>query len=195
MGRRALPTDAGLTALFRAIRAYAHHDDPLVAAANLIALVVVSNQPFYPLYVWWVVGPEIAPTYWTFLSTPFFLAVPAVSRFNPLAGRALLPLTGIANAALSAWAFGVASGVELFLIPCVLIGFALFRPRERPVRLVLAALAFAVYALRDRYGAPFHVYTAEEYAGFLSLNAISVATLTAFVGLILSGIVSAQEPK
>jgi hypothetical protein len=33
------------------LRRYAAHPDPATATANLVALVVASNGPFYPLYV------------------------------------------------------------------------------------------------------------------------------------------------
>lgn len=84
------------------VAAYAAHDDPMVAACNLVALVVASNQPFYPLYVYWAVSDHVWPTFLTFLSTPFFLAVPAVARRYSKTGRALLPLAGIGNTILSA---------------------------------------------------------------------------------------------
>lgn len=175
------------TQLWDAIRRYIHHDDPRAARANLVALVVASNQPFYPIYLYFLVGPAIAPSFWTFLSTPFFLAVPALSRRNSLAGRALLPIAGIANTALSAKAFGTASGVELFLIPCALLAALLFRKSERLVALALVGAAFLVFqGLHDRYGAPFHLYDAAEYASFLRLNALSVGTLTVFIGFLFS---------
>lgn len=185
-----------LSSLWQSIKDYAAHDDPLVATANLIALVVVSNQPFYPLYLYWLVGPEISPSFWLFLSTPFFATVPALARLNPIAGRALLPLAGIANTVLSAKVFGVASGVEMFLIPCVLIGFVVFRPSERVIGLVIAALAFLAFTvLHGRYGAPVHVYTPDQYASFARLNATSVGTLTAFVGLLVAGLIGDREPR
>lgn len=185
-----------LSSLWQSIKDYAAHDDPLVATANLIALVVVSNQPFYPLYLYWIVGPDVAPSYWLFLSTPFFAAVPAVARLNPIAGRALLPLAGIANTALSAKVFGVASGVEMFLIPCVLIGFVVFRPSERVIGLFIAGLAFLMFTLlHGSYGVPLHVYTPLEYASFVKLNATSVGTLTAFVGLLVVGLIHERERR
>jgi hypothetical protein len=64
--------------------------------------------------------------YWTFLPTPFFACVPVVARRNAVAVRNLLPLIGIANGILSTKAPGVASGVELFLIPCRLIACLAF---------------------------------------------------------------------
>jgi len=48
----------------------------------------------------------------TFLSTPFFLAVPAVARRSSLLDAAMLPIAGIATTVLSAKGrFGAASGV------------------------------------------------------------------------------------
>ena len=186
------PARSGMVRTFwNAAKAYFAHDDPLVATANLVALVVLWNQPFYPLYVYWSVGPEIAPTFYTLLSTPFFLAVPAVGRANGRAGRALLPLAGIGNTVLSARVFGVDSGVEIFLLPCVLLGFVLFRPSERTIAIAIAAvglLAFTV--LHGRYGAPVHHYSAEEYVGFLKMNALSAGTLTAFIGLLVMDLIS-----
>ena len=66
--------------LSAAVAAYARADDPLAAATNFIALCVVGNQPFYPLYVWWVVGDDGWVSFLTFLSTPFFLIIPAIAR-------------------------------------------------------------------------------------------------------------------
>ena len=174
-------------AILGRIRAYAANPDPRVAAGNAVALLVALNQPFYPLYVVWLVG-DARPALFTFLSTPFFLAVPAVARWNSLAGRALLPLAGIANTVLSAKVFGVGSGVEIFLAPCVVLAGLLFRPGERRIAFVLMAIAFATFAgLHARYGAPWHPYSADQYAAFVRLNALSAGGLLAFVGLTFSG--------
>lgn len=176
------------------VRAYARHPDPRVAAANVIALLVASNQPFYPLYLFWLVSDDITAAWFTFLSTPFFLAVPAVSRRNGAAGRALLPLAGIGNTVLSAWLFGTASAVEIFLIPCGVIALLLFRPCERLAALAIAALAFGVFLLlHDGYGPPLAVYDAVEYAALARLNLLSASTLTAFVALLFSGILAEAE--
>ncbi len=170
------------------------HDEPLVASANLVALVVASSQPFYPLYIYWFVSGEIGPAFYLFVSTPFFAAVPAVSRLNGSAGRALLPLTGIANTALGAKVFGIESGAEMFLLPCVLIAFVFFRPRERWFSIALTALSFAVFTgLRGLYGAPLHQYSAEEYTSFVTLNATSVGTLIVFVGMIAAGLIAERN--
>jgi len=193
----ATPVRSGVMGeLSKAAKAYFAHDDPLVATANLVAIVVLWNQPFYPLYVYWAVGPDIAPTFYTFLSTPFFLAVPALARVNSRAGRALLPLAGIGNTVLSAKVFGIASGVEIFLLPCVLLGFVLFRPAERIIAIgiaIVGVLAFMV--LHGRYGAPVHLYSVEEYAGFLRMNALSSGTLTAFIGLLVMGLIGSAAKR
>ena len=182
----------GLARLWRRVAAYAAHDDPLTAAANWIALVVAWNQPFYPLYLWAAVGVDkIAPSLLTFLSTPFFIAVPAVAKQHPLAARILLPLTGIGNGIVSTKAFGVGSGVEIFLLPCALIGTALFRPGERPIGLVIVALSAAAYFIPVRfYGQPLAGYTAADNNAMVGLNALSAATLVVFIGLLLSGAVA-----
>lgn len=183
-----------MAAVWRALRSYTQNDDPLTAAANGIALLVASSQPFYPLYVYWSVGPTIWPTFYTFLSTPFFLLVPALGRRNPLAGRAMLAITGIGNTVLSAAVFGVASGVEIFLIPCALIASLLFRPGERLFAYAIVALAIACFTvLSSLYGAPVHAYSDEEYARFLRLNAFSAGMLTCFLGLIGSNLIAAAR--
>ena len=81
--------EGAIRAAYAALRAYAGHSDPRVAVANTIALVVAANQPFYPLYLYGLLDGAITPVWFTFLSTPFFLAVPAVARRNAAAGRAL----------------------------------------------------------------------------------------------------------
>lgn len=178
-----------------ALKAYAHHPDPRVATANFFALLVASNQPFYPLYVYWTVGPEIGPTAWTFLSTPFFLAVPALSRWNTLVGRAMLPLAGIANTLLSAKVFGVASGVEIFLVPCAVLALLIFRPHERWIAAFpLVGVCFLAYfVLHGAYGAPFHLYSEAQYAALLRLNMMSAGGLTAFTALSFSTLLAEAE--
>ncbi len=197
MGRQPLPPPPRLTryndfarGVWRWIAAYAANPDPRVASCNIIALLVASNQPFYPLYVYLSVSRDIAPTLLTFLSTPFFLAVPAVSRRWPALGRALLPLTGLANVVVSAKAFGPASGVAIFIVPCALIAAAFFRPSEKVFAFALLAVALAIFLGMDSYAfVPVHAYFETEYAAFVRLNALSAGALVALLGLILSGLV------
>lgn len=176
------------------IRSYTRHPDPRIAAANAVSLLVASNQPFYPLYLFWLVSHDITPAWFTFLSTPFFLAVPAVARWNGIAGRALLPLAGIGNTMLSAWLFGTASAVEIFLVPCGVLALLLFRPKERLAGLLLTALAFGAFLLlHDAYGPPMAMYDAAEYAALARLNIISASALTAFVVLLFSNLLADAE--
>lgn len=180
--------------LTSAIRAYASHPDPRTAAANGIALLVASNQPFYPLYLFWLVSDDIRPAWFTLLSTPFFLAVPAVARWNTVAGRALLPLAGIGNTVLCARLFGVQSAVEIFFLPCIVIALLLFRPGERLVALALSGLAFGAYLLlAGRYGMPVVQYGAEEYAALSRLNVVSAGMLTAFTAIVFSNVLGSAE--
>jgi len=65
--------------LYRWLTRYAAHDDPRAALGNLVALLIVSNQPFYPLYVYWLVGSAAWVALVSFFSTPFFFAVPALA--------------------------------------------------------------------------------------------------------------------
>ncbi|WP_322419116.1 hypothetical protein [Mesorhizobium huakuii] len=187
----------GLARLRRRVAAYAAHDDPLTSAANWIALVVAWNQPFYPLYLWAAVGADkIAPSFLTFMSTPIFLAVPAVAKRHALAARVLLPLTGIANGIVSTKAFGVGSGAEIFLVPCALIGAALFRPSERAIGLVVVALSAVAHSIPLRFfGEPLAGYTAADNSAMVGLNALSAATLIVFIGLLLSGAMPAPDQR
>lgn len=157
---------------------YAAHPDPLTAACNRIALIVAWNQPVYPLYLWWLVGGDWRAGCWTFLSTPFFAGVPILARRHPLAGRALLPSAGIANGMLSAKAFGVASGVELFLIPCALIAVLAFRREEWRVIALLLGATLSAWLAHGHYDPPFGRFGASGYAHFRHLNGWSVAALS-----------------
>lgn len=205
MGRQPLPAAPGLAegsavtarSSFRhaaaAMRIYADHPDPRVAAANYISLLVASNQPFYPIYVWWLVG-DVGPALYTFLSTPFFLAVPALARRSAIAGRALLPLAGIGNTLLCAKLFGVQSAVEVFLIPCAVLAALLFRPTERMVGLPIVGLAFLSFlVLHGRYGIPVVAYGALEYEALMRLNAVSASALTVLTAIVFSNMLAKAE--
>lgn len=171
-----------------AIRAYVAHSDPQAAIANTVALVIVSNQPFYPLYLYWAVSPVVTPSYVTFLSTPLFAAVPAVMRRSVVLGRSLLLIAGIGNTLLCRAAFGAGSGVEVFLFPCLMLAVILFRHAERRFALGFAALAFAAYLLPAAIlGAPIWLYGPEEYAALQRLNFLSAASLTALIGWLFVG--------
>lgn len=170
------------------ISAYGAHADPRAAIANTVALVIVSNQPFYPLYLYWAVAPVVTPSYVTFLSMPFFAAVPAVMRRSAVLGRSLLLVAGIGNTLLCRGAFGPGSGVEVFLFPCLMLALMLFRRAERLFAIGFAALAFAAYLLpAATLGVPIHLYGPDEYPALQRLNFLSAASLTVLIGWLFVG--------
>jgi hypothetical protein len=180
------------------LAAYIHSNDPLAAASNLIAIIVAIDQPFFPLSIHWLVGNDHGASYVTFFSTPFFLAVPAIMRLSSLAGRAMLPLVGIVNTLASAQALGAASGVELFLCPCAMIAGMSLRQSERFIMLGIVGLALAGFVLlHDKAVAASTLFSAAEYANFVSLSVWSVAALIVFAALRYSSALaqSAQPPK
>jgi hypothetical protein len=166
---------------------YTAHDDPRTAAASLIALLIVSNQPFYPFYYYFAVGNGAWVTLITFLSTPFFFAVPALARRNALAGRIGLCVVGTLNTFNCMWAFGEQSGVALFLLPCIMLGVLLFRASERGAMAFCAGLPMAGFLLlHNRFGAPLHVFSEAQYSSLVTLHSYSVGGLTAFIGYLFS---------
>jgi hypothetical protein len=176
------------------LRAYAANPDPLASAANTIALVVAGNQPFYPLYLYAIAGTAAWPAWLTLLTMPLFVAIPAVVRWHSLAGRAMLPVVGVANTMLAAKVIGVASAVELFLLPCVLLAALLFRSRERAVMVPMLALPFLAYVMLDPLlGAPMRTFGAEVHRSMARVNALSVAGLTACIGLLFAAILADRE--
>ena len=176
------------------ISRYVDHPEPRAALAGKVALVVASNQPFYPLYLHWIAGAAAWPAWLTLLTTPVFLAVPALAKRNSLAGRALLPLIGTFNTVFCVKLFGTASGVELFLLPCLLLATVLFRPEERWKIAIVAALPFAAYFFIDeRLGPP--LMSTTEHRQLIAINGISVASLISLVWLMVSTMFSAQQTK
>jgi len=171
----------GLLALFAR---YAAHPDPLAAAANTIALLVGLDQPFYPLTLYWVTGANGGASFLAMLSMPLFLAVPAVMRCSSRMGRVALIVVGVANTLFCAKLLGQASGVELFLGPCLLLAALLFRQSEQWLSFGLIAVVFAaLVGFHDRYGAAYLSWSAQEYEALVRANALSVAMLTVFVGV------------
>ena len=168
---------------------YSDNPDSLAKTAGTISLVVASNQPFYPLYLYAIVGQQAWPSWFTLLTTPFFIAVPAVARRHSLAGRAMLPIVGVANTVLCVKLIGLATAVELFLLPCILLATILFRPAERIVTIPVLVAPFAAYlALDGKLGAPLQLFGVESYSSIIVLHAFSVASLTALIGILFASI-------
>jgi hypothetical protein len=172
-----------LTRLLNALRNYKASPDPLAALANTVALVIAGNQPFYPLYLHAIVGQSAWPAWITLITMPIFAIFPAVFRRSTLMARALLPTIGTANGILTVKLIGIDTGVELFLLPCVLLRALLFRSSERHVMIAILALPFvACFLLDPAVGPPLATYSASEYRSIISMHGFSVACLFALIG-------------
>ena len=184
--------------LLARLRSYAGNDDPLVAAANLVALIVASNLPFYPVYHLALIGWDGWPS---LLEAPIalvFFAIPWVSRRWSLLGRTLPSLIGTANTLLCMKLMGEASGNALFLVPCVVVAALSFRANERWVMLPLVWLPVAAFLFSiDRMGAPLSPFTDAEFATMLRLNAVSAGLFVGFIGMLYgrSGTESARASR
>src|SRR5262245_12222229 len=175
------------------LREYVESDDPLVTTAVLIAVLLAANEPFYSMFLYVFVGVTAWTALLALLPVPFYAAVPAVARRHSLAGRVLLPIVGVANVLLWLKLFGVASGVELYLFVCVLLGAVLPRTGERLKMTAALALAFIVYLAIGRRLDPMQTLSTEAYALLVATNAFSVAILIAVIGLMLSLILAARR--
>jgi hypothetical protein len=165
--------------------AYAAHPDPSAAAINVIALVLAWNGPLYPVYIVLLTGQDGLP--WclaTMLVSPFFYAIPWLSRVSSRAARLALPVIGAANTLWCMKLFGVASGVSLFLFPCIVLTALLYRYRERWLMLpLLAAMLLLEFIPARAFGPPIILFSPEDSARLSALNAGSVAFLLGFIVL------------
>ena len=164
--------------------AAAHHvrsPDRLAMLANTGATIIWTHLPIYPLLVWWLVGRPVWPSFLQFLAWPLFFAVPFVSRRHPDLSRALFVTAGVANTLLCTKAFGVASGVGWFLLPCLLIAATFFRLREWAWSGALSLFTALCALLLTRLGPPLHAYTAQQNLAFASLNHWCVGGLAAYL--------------
>ena len=186
MGCQPLPPAAATGMKFWFGR-YAAHDDPLVAAGNFVALVLASNQPTYPVYLWFIVGSDAWVALPDVLSGFFFLAIPAIARRYSLLGRALVPAFGVANILVVSWMLGEGAGVWLLLFPCGMLAALLFRWPERRWMLGLTALPLVAWlATRGRLGPPFVTFSAEQMASLTTMNAVSAFALLVFFGWVFA---------
>jgi hypothetical protein len=175
------------------LRGYTASDDPRVAAANLVALVLAWNTPFYPLYLRAAAGPGIWPGGWLTLCVfPAFLTVPAVTRRWPFGGRVMLALAATLNTLFCTWLLGEASGTSLFLLPCITLSALLFGRDERGALTVfLVSPLLAWIALDGRYPVSPFVCSGAACSGIVWLNVASVAVVTVFFGWLISGLATA----
>ncbi len=158
--------------------ALARHDDRLTAACNRVALLLAGNTPFYPLYLWFILGREGWPALLlTGLSLPVFMATIWVARRHPLAGRIWLCTAASLNTAWVTWLLGAPSGITLFFLPCLVLAVLAFRGTELLPRALLTLLPFGLYAASLWAPHAAAIYPAADYPGLVRLNAAAVASL------------------
>jgi hypothetical protein len=175
-------------------RRYLAHDDPAAATANLVALVIAWNGPFYPIYVIALIGWPGLWSFLTLLASPLFVAVPRIARFNSAAGRAALPLLGALDTVGSTKLLGAASGVGLFVLPCLILCALLYRRGERWLMLPLLGLVLAsVFIPASVYGAAIMPLTPDQATRLTGLNLVSVAALIAFLALQFAAVMRQPE--
>lgn len=168
--------------LLRCYRVFVAHPDPVAAAANGIAMLILSNQPFYPLYIYLLAGDRFWPSLLTLLSSPLFALVPWLMRRNATAGKSLLMAASIGNTLVSIKALGAETGLELFFFPCAVLGALIFDEKERKLGWFFAILPIVLFfVLRGRYGAPYETFSGAELSTFVTLHAISAAAIAVFV--------------
>lgn len=157
-------------------------DDPRQAMANKIAMVIVANQPFYPLYLLVISRDAALASLVTLMSTPFFAAVPVAGRRGGRGGRVLLVAAGLGNTAVSAITLGTATMVELFLIPCLMLAGLLATSAERGRALGLALLVGGGgMALARLPGLPLAMLDDATQSAMAGLHAISVGCLSVLI--------------
>jgi hypothetical protein len=169
--------------------------DPLTQATVTVAWVIFANKPFYPIYIWYLVGSGMTASLLTLVSAPFFLAIPFVARRSPLTARIMLPVIGTLDTMFETKLFGSASGTELFFTACVMLAAMSFRAQEQWHQRGLVAFIFGAFLFtRNWIGAPLHDWSDDQLSTLVNLNAYAVASLLAFIGLRYAGIERAGEP-
>ncbi|MEZ2223825.1 hypothetical protein [Rhizobium sp. RCC_161_2] len=151
--------------------------------------MIIANKPFYPLYVWWLVGNGIVASLGTLIAVPFFLAIPFLASRSPLAARLALPLIGTIDTLFETKLFGTGSGTALFLAPCIMLAALSFHGGEKWWQRGVTAFIFLAFIISRIYiGLPLHAWTDTDLSTLLNLNAFAVASLMAFIALRYAGV-------
>ena len=163
--------------------------DDLTRASVTVAWIIILNKPFYPLYVWWLVGSGTQASLGTLVSTPFFLSVPLLARRSALAARIALPFVGTIDTLFATKLFGEASGTELFFGPCITLAALSFKAAEAWWQRGMAALVFVSFvAAHGRLGEALQVWSKDELGTLFSINVFAVASLMAFIAIRYAGV-------
>jgi hypothetical protein len=166
----------------------ATHEDSLTEASNTIALVLASNTPFYPLYLYFILGhPGLPWLFFAGVSFPFFCLTLPIARREAVWGRTWLSLVATLNSVYVTWLLSEASGTALFLIPCISLAVLSFRRRERLPMMVCTALPFLLfYLLQGHFPPPPARYPPSAYHSLLILNEVSVASISAVLAYVFA---------
>jgi hypothetical protein len=169
--------------------------DPHTQATVTIAWVICLNKPFYPIYVWYLVGHGVSTSLGSLLAAPFYLVIPFLARQSPTLARILLPVVGTVDTFFETRLFGQASGTELFFGACFMLVAVSFRAEEAWIQRGLAVIVFAVFLLsRHTGGPPFHGWSDADLAALFNLNVFAVACLMAFIAIRYAGVAIRADP-
>ncbi|MFZ4787409.1 MAG: hypothetical protein ACOYLL_04935 [Beijerinckiaceae bacterium] len=173
-----------ITRIASAMGGFVAHRDPRMAYGNLIAVMVGSNQPLFPLTLYLVLGDAARPSLWGMISMLFFCAVPLVARSNVSAAKLLLSLYASLHTAAYVLLMGQGAGFELYFLPCILLSALLFPARQRLLGWALCAVPALLFFAVQRLAGQAGQFGAEAVASLWQVNAISVACLTAMMGML-----------
>lgn len=161
---------------------YVDSEVPLVRANNALALLIAMSQPFYPIYVRLVTGHDASAVFLTLLTTPFFCCVPALSRHSKTWSLAAVPFIGLVNAAIATKVLGAEAGIELFVVPCLLVAFFVCDHTNRIVVVPTAIIALVIFSLVYCFsGSPLVSLPDDAYPALFRLNAFSVVFLSIYI--------------
>jgi hypothetical protein len=162
--------------------------DDLTKCSVSIAWIIAANKPFYPLYIWWLLGSGVEVSLITLIGLPVFIAIALTAGQSGLWARAALPIAGTIDTTIEAFVFGHASGTILFFAPCMMLAALSFRRDEHIVQRLAVAFVFTAFALTWWFrGAPAYPWSVSQLGILLNINALAVASLLAFIGLRYAG--------
>ncbi|RDJ02692.1 hypothetical protein B5K06_31910 [Rhizobium grahamii] len=120
--------------------------DALTGNTMMIALIILANKPFYPIYVWLFVGSGFVLSLVTLASLPLFAAVAFLAKRSDIWGRAALPILGTLDTTLISLLFGKGSGTMLFFAPCMMSASLSFRAGETRMQYCIVVLVLVAFA-------------------------------------------------
>lgn len=169
--------------------------DPLTQATVTIAWVICLNKPFYPVYVWYLVGDGVVASLGSLLAAPVFLAIPFIARRWPIIARISLPIVGAFDTLFETKLFGESSGTELFFGACIMLAAVTFRTKEKWIQRTVTAVVFAIFLLSRRIGGPpFHGWSDTDLAVLRDLNIFAAACLMVLIAIRYAGLSTGAEP-